>query len=257
MGFRERFDTSTMVRTLLSGRLAIGVGVGVAMAVAGLPLVVSIGTGAALYAALVGAALRRPRRTAARRLDPFTVGEPWRQYVQGAQRAARQVHDTVASTPSGPLRDRLESIVERLDHGLDEVERVARRGDEIDAAVRRLDPTALRSKLATLEQQRSSDAREPVETAETTEGLDDVSDELGAAIDSVRDQLETTERLKARSDDTARRLRLSQTRLDELTARAAEVSIGAGDTDIYEHDVDDLVIELEGLRLAIEETNRP
>ena len=36
--------------------------------------------------------------------------------------------------------------------------------------------------------------------------------------------------------------------------RATEVSIGAGDTDAYEHDVEDLVIELESLRQAVEET---
>ncbi len=74
---------------------------------------------------------------------------------------------------------------------------------------------------------------------------------------SIRSQIESTERLKAESAKTADRLRLTQTRLDELVTRAAEVAIGAGDTDAYEHDVDDLVIELEALRQAVEETNRP
>jgi hypothetical protein len=32
------------------------------------------------------------------------------------------------------------------------------------------------------------------------------------------------------------------------------VSIGTGDTDRFAHAVDDLVIELEGLRLAVQET---
>ena len=36
-------------------------------------------------------------------------------------------------------------------------------------------------------------------------------------------------------------------------ARAAEISIGTGDTDRFSHDVDDLVLELEGLRQAVRE----
>ena len=62
--------------------------------------------------------------------------------------------------------------------------------------------------------------------------------------------------MKEKSAQTAGKLRLTQTRLDELVARAAEVSVGSGDTDAYQHDVDDLVIELESLRLAVEETRR-
>jgi hypothetical protein len=37
-------------------------------------------------------------------------------------------------------------------------------------------------------------------------------------------------------------------------ARAAEVSIGASDTDAYATDVNDLVVEIEAMRLAVEET---
>ena len=218
------------------------------LALAGLPIAVSIGAGAGLYAASVVAAM--PRSSEPPRLDPFSVGEPWRQFVQGAQRAVTRVHETLESTPPGPLHDRITSIVVRLDHGLAEAYRVAQRGNELDSAVRRLDPTGLRSKLATLEGQRTVAA-----DAAVADAYD--ADELDEAIDSVRRQLDTVERLEEQSADTAQRLRLTQTRLDELSARAAEVSLGAGDTDDYAHDVDDLVIELEGLRLAIEETNRP
>ena len=76
-----------------------------------------------------------------------------------------------------------------------------------------------------------------------------------AAVESVESQLASAERLKALSASTADRLRLTQARLDELVARAAEVSVGSTDTAIYEHDVDNLVIELEGLRQAVAETN--
>ena len=101
----------------------------------------------------------------------------------------------------------------------------------------RIDPTRLRSRLETLRTQPGAGS--------------------GEAIASVESQLQSADRLKALSADTADKLRLSQARLDELVARAAEVSIGAVDTDRYAHDVDDLVLELEGLRQAVAETNRP
>jgi hypothetical protein len=174
-------------------------------------------------------------------LDPFSVGEPWRQFVHGAQRSASKLHDTVAAASDGPLKVRMETIVARLDSGLQETFRIARRGDEIDDTIRRLDPVALKSKLESLRQRNDVSPSPDVE----------------AAITSVENQLASTERLKLESTRTADTLRLAQTRCDELVSRAAEVSIGAGDTDAYEHDVDDLVVELESLRLAVEETNRP
>ncbi len=166
------------------------------------------------------------------RIDPFTVQEPWRQFVQGAQGSAIKLQETIDAAGDGPVKDRMQGVREKLEHGLDETWQIARRGHEIDQAVHRLDPTALRSKL---------------------ESLQDAAD-AGEAIVSVESQLESVNRLKEQSTRTSNRLRLTQTRLDELVARAAEVSIGAGDTDAYEHDVDDLVVELEGLRLAVEET---
>ncbi len=174
-------------------------------------------------------------------IDPFAVGEPWRQFVQGAQRAGQRLHATVACADDGPLKKRMSTVVDRLDDGLAETWAIARRGDQIDDAVRRLDPTSLRSQQSSLEERL---AIAP-------------SDDVDAALASVRSQIDSTERLKTESAKTADRLRLTQTRLDELVTRAAEVAIGAGDTDAYEHDVDDLVIELEALRQAVEETNRP
>ena len=64
----------------------------------------------------------------------------------------------------------------------------------------------------------------------------------------------SADRLKQLSASTADRLRLTQARLDELVSRSAEVSFGASDTDGFAHDVDDLVLEVEGLRLAVQET---
>ncbi|MDQ3468962.1 MAG: hypothetical protein M3487_04215 [Actinomycetota bacterium] len=141
------------------------------------------------------------------------------------------------ATSAGPLRDRLQGILDRLDGGLQEGWRIAKRGNEIDGMVRGLDPTRLRSRLDTLERQA---ATAPTEST-------------SAAIAAVESQLASADRLKALSASTADRLRLSQARLDELVSRAAEVSIGAGDTEHFAHDVDDLVLELEAMHLAVAE----
>ncbi|MEM8621733.1 MAG: hypothetical protein AAGF73_18660 [Actinomycetota bacterium] len=214
--------------------IPVGVGLAVAMLVAGLGWPVAVGAGVAIGGGLTAANLpRRPRRP---RIDPFAIGEPWRQHVQAAQRSATQLHRTVREMRDGPLRERMTSIADRLDDGLDETWRIARRGDELDAAVKRLDPTALASRLSTLEERRRT---EP-------------SVEVASALASVESQIEATARLKVRAGRTEDRLRLTQTRYDELVVRATEVTLGA-DTDDYAHAVDDLVVELEGMRLALDE----
>jgi hypothetical protein len=245
MALRDRFFTTTTARAILSWRVLLGFGVGI---VAGLlvgtvastwvAIALGLAAGASAYAVAVYRAM--PRSSARPRIDPFTLSEPWRQLVQGAQRAGTRLHATVSAAPPGPLRDRLVAIAAQLDTALAESWAIAKRGDELDHAVRRLDPTALRSKQATLE---AKHAATP-------------SDELDAAIASVRSQLESADRLKQLSARTADQLQLTQTRLDELVARAAEVSVGASDTDAYAHAVDDLVVELESLRLAVEETRQ-
>jgi hypothetical protein len=235
MAFRDRFWTPATARAILSWRILLGAAVGVAASLVGVPVVGAVIIGAAVYAGAVLLAMPRKTRTPA--IDPFTVGEPWRRFVQAGQRSRRAFLDTVRSTPPGPLHDRLRSIGERLDAGLSDGWAVAKRGDQIDAQIRKLDPTALRSRLATLQQQAATAP----------------SDNLAASIASVESQLKSVERLKALSATAADQLRLTQSRLDELCARAAEVSIGASDTDRLASDVDDLVLELEGLRQAVQE----
>ena len=236
MGFRDRFYTPTTAKALLSSRILLGVGVGVAIALAGLPIGVAIGVGVAVYVASVVAAM--PKGVPRANIDPFTLGEPWRQIMQQAQGSGRKLRATVATADSGPLKSTMQGIVDQLERGLGEAWAIARRGDEIDDAVRRLDPTSLRSKLATLQAQ-----------AEATP-----SPEHDAAVASVERQIASAERLKVQSAETAASLRLTQTQLDELVARASEVQVGAVDTAAYQREVDELVVKLEALHLAVEET---
>ena len=235
MAFRDRFWTPATARAILSWRILLGAVVGIVAGLLGLPIPLAVILGVVVYAGAV--ALAMPKDARPPQIDPFTLSEPWRRFVQNAQRSRRQFRTTVANTPPGPLHDRLADIAARLDAGLQEGWQVAKRGDEIDAAVSRLDPTRLRAQLGTLQAQAGA---EP-------------SENLTAAVNSVQSQLATADRLKALSASTADKLRLNAARLDELCARAAEVSVGSRDTDTFASDVDDLVLELESLHDAVQE----
>ena len=70
-------------------------------------------------------------------------------------------------------------------------------------------------------------------------------------------QIDSAQRIRAARNDTEQRLRLLNTRMGELVAQAAEVSVGADATDDLGSAVDDVVTQLQSLRLAIEDINNP
>lgn len=247
MGFSDQLTSPTGLRALLSWRGPVALGAAIVAVVAGLPWPAALGIGVALYGGLVAKSVvgADPSRvTASARPDPFTVGEPWRRFVQDAERAQRKLAGIVGGVKAGPIKDRLDDIAGRIGKAAAESYAIAQRGHAIDQAVHQIDPVRLRSRHATLLKQRDD---LPAEARDTGN--------IGAAIESVESQLASADRLKEQSAATADRLRLSQARLDELVARATEVALGTTDTETYEHDVDSLVTELEGLRLAIDETN--
>jgi hypothetical protein len=234
MSFRDRFFTPQTAKALLSWRILLAAVIGVVAALLGMEPATAVGLGLAVYAATVLAAM--PTGSMRSTIDPFALSEPWRRFVQSAQRSRNALHDTVRRASEGPLKARLTDIAGRLDDAIEESWAIAKQGDEIDDAIKRIDPVRLRSQLDTLRASGGGDAG-------------------AAAVESVESQLASAERLKALSASTATRLRLTGVRLDELVARAAEVSVGRTDSTTYEHDVDNLVIELEGLRQAVAETN--
>ena len=144
--------------------------------------------------------------------------------------------------PVGPLRERLQQLSGRLDEGIDESWRIARRGHELRRRDRqdRHDLGAARAGRAA----RSIGAAPAVAVG----GRDD-----RVALEA---QLASAQRLVALADRSRDRLRLLDARFDELVARTVEVSVGTGDTDVLGNDVDGLVSELESLRIAMEETDR-
>ncbi len=71
----------------------------------------------------------------------------------------------------------------------------------------------------------------------------------------MKAQLDSAQRIRTTRDSTDQQLRLLNTRIGELLAHAAEVSVGADTTSDLGSAVDDVVTQLESLRLAIEDVN--
>ena len=170
---------------------------------------------------------RRTRGIPQAEVDPFTLGEPWRRQVA----AQRRYRDIVRDVQPGPLRDRLSAIGGQVEQAVSECYAVGRDGEELDDALGRLDVASLDRQL-----QRASDE---------------------VARGSLTTQLAAAGRLRAARDDTDARLRLQVTRMGELVALAAEVSVGTDNTDVLGTGVTDVVTQLEGLRQALQEVQQP
>ena len=176
----------------------------------------------------------RPPRA---RIDPFAISEPWRRFVKDSLTARNRFDDARRTTRPGPLRDRLDDLRRPIDAGVEECWRVAQQAQVVSDARKRLDAPALRRRLASLE----ASGNEP-------------------AVAAVRAQLGSVERLDGVISDTTDRLEVLEARLTEAVARAIEVAALAGhDDDLVGlgSDVEDVVDELEALRLALTETSGP
>ena len=238
LSLRDRFFTPPVARALTSpsGILALGAGAGLGILTGG-GIIAAAVLGAVGYAVRV--ALAVPKAPEDARIDPFTVGEPWRHYVQDAIQAHNRFQAAVSDARPGPLRDRLAEIDDRVQTGVREVWRIARRGHDLVDARRRLDPRSIRHEL---------------EQAEAHLGDGPAA---AGTLEALRSQLATVERLERVIADADSQLRLLNARLDEAAARTIELSVRAesvSDLGGLGHDVDLMVEDMEALRLAIEET---
>ncbi len=236
--FRDRFFTPPVARAIMSPLAIVLAGAGLAVGVAtGLPLALAAGVGVAAWAGRVLAAV--PKGKPADQIDPYALSDPWRSYVLGAQAAQGRFDRTVKAVQSGPLRDRLNEVASRFEDASSECWRIARRGHDIDGALRNLDLAETARDLA---QARTLPATPTNQ----------------ATVASFEAQMASGKRMTDVSQDAQSRLRLLDARMDELVARVAELSVSAGD-DLggLDSDVDGLVTEMEALRQALEETNRP
>lgn len=242
--FRDRFFTPPVARAMTSPLGIVVLGAGAAagfLLTGGIPAAVGLGTAA--WAGRVAAAV--PRDPRPDRIDPFTLGEPWKRMVQDALQAQNRFAEAINSTRSGPLRDRMEAIGHRIATGVEEAWQVGRTGQTLVEARRRIDTAEAQRDLAEVETQ----------AAEQGSG-----GALERTVHSLKAQLASAERLDRTMADARDRLRLTNARLDEAVARAAELSVRAGEVDDLEglgDDVDALVADLEALRLGLEEVDRP
>jgi hypothetical protein len=242
LSLRDRFFTPPVARAITSpaGILALGAGAGLGILTGGGAIAAIIG-GLVAYAGRVGLAI--PRTPQDERIDPFTLAEPWRHYVQDALQAHNRFKEAVDGARSGPTQDRLRQIDERVSTGVREVWRIARRGHDLVDARARLDPDSIRREVAATE----ANASQPWASGSTLE----------RTMQALKAQLATVERLERVIADADSRLRLLNARLDEAAARTIELAVQAQDaSDLggLGDDVDQMVDEMEALRQAIEET---
>jgi hypothetical protein len=174
-----------------------------------------------------------------RSIDPFAVNEPWRRFVQDALRAQSHFAEAVAGAKAGPLRDRLLEIGRSLDGGVQTTWATAQQGQTLREARRRIDTNQVGRRLQSF--RASDDAN------------------AAKAVASLEAQLASAERLDRVTSEAESKLRLLQAQLEEAVARAAELSVRAGDIGALagvEDDITDVTDQMEALRLALEETSR-
>lgn len=240
--FSDRFFTPQVAQAIMSplGIVLFGVATAATL-LGGLPFAAAVGIGVVAWGARVFAAL--PRRERGPRVQAGALADPWRTYVSEAQNSKARFDRVITDMQAGPLRTRLGELASRLDDGIAESWRIARRGNDITNALAKLDTLQAQTELARL---RALIADRPT-------GMTDAE---AQTIQALEAQLQSADRLQTVAVDARDRLQLLDARFDELVARAVEVSVGAGDSNVLGHDVDALVNELEALRVALDETNQ-
>jgi hypothetical protein len=239
---RERILSRPVARAMTSPLGIVLAGAGAAAGIllgGGIPL--AVGLGAAAWAGRVAAAV--PRGPKAESINPFSLNDPWRRFVQDALSARDQFGSAVRSAPSGPMRERLQTIADRVEDGVEEAWRVARRGQQLAEARQRINTRQAEQELA-----------------EITTGVDPESPAVAGTRQAIEAQLASARRLEEVTVNAHDRLRLLNARLDEAVARAVELSVQSGDTgDIVGlgDDVDNLVTDLESLRQGLEAVSGP
>jgi hypothetical protein len=178
------------------------------------------------------------------RIDPFSLRDPWRSYVRAALQAQARFRHAVSGVAPGPLKDRLLTIGARLDQGVDEAGRVARRGQSLEDVRRQIDSTTAQNELAAIERTTGPEWGE--------------GSSIQRTADALRSQLASAERLDKVLNDTYGRLQLLDARLDEAVARSLELSVSADSPEELggvNTAVGEVLEEMEALRLALDEAN--
>jgi len=239
----DRFLNARTARAVTAPQAIVLGGLGTAVAiVAGLPIAAAAGIGALAWVARV--AIGMPRGPRAERIDPFTLPAPWRKSVHEALQAQRRFNDAVRKSDAGPLHDRLQEIGGRIDTGVRECWRVAQRGAALERGVKTLDVEGTKRDLVDVERELHGGAGDQ---------------RLEQTRDSLRSQLHAAQRMIDAVGDARTQLRLMDARLDEAVTKAVELTLRSGDVDVsgLGSDVESLVTDMEALRSALEDVDRP
>jgi hypothetical protein len=167
------------------------------------------------------------------RIDPFALREPWRFFVRDALSARQRFADAVADADDGPLRERLLEIEDQMAHALTTTWDVAKRGQQLTDARRRIDLAAIERTIE------GSPAGDPRHTAALA-------------------QRESHARLAARENEAKDRLEILDAQLDETIVRASELATRTGGTieiEALAEQVSGMVDALDGLRIALDEVD--
>ena len=233
MSLRDRLLTRPVAEAMMSPTAIVLTGVGAAAAI-----LVGLGPIGAVLGGVLGwvgkVATSVPKGPTRPAIRPDQLGQPWRQFVGEAVSAEQRFGRAVEKTRSGPLRDRLDGIGERVRHSVDECWGIAQRAQELTEARAGIDAETVSRDLLAAERSGASDAE----------------------IEALQSQLSTAQRLDRVIEDAYGKLRLLDARLDDAVARAIELSVQASDVADFEgldSQVGDVVMELEALRAALDE----
>jgi hypothetical protein len=250
---RDRFFTRQVARAITSPLgILLGGAVAAVTIVAGVPLVAALPLGVAAWAGKVALSIPRDRRE---RIDPFTLQEPWRRYVQEALQARNRIDEAVGRTRPGPLRDHLAEIAGRMRTGVEECWLIAKRGQTLVEARRGIDVADVDRQLAEIADAQEAGAQAAGAGADAASPPDPA---LARVAESLQAQRATAVRLDRVIGQAHSELRMLDARLDEAVARTLELSAHASADASVEGlgtDVDALVTEMESLRQALEETS--
>jgi hypothetical protein len=184
--------------------------------------------------------------TVSAQIDPFTLQEPWRRFVQAAQSSRRRIDDVVANRADGPTRDRLSDTVRQVDDIVARIWEAAQEGHALSGASRLANLPSLERRLSQTE-------------LELAEAVEDRKAPIESSLISLRGSVDAAKRLSGERDAAIDRLREMNERLDELVVRGIEVSVtnvSPTDADSLRADLDAMVVDLEGLRQGLAETKR-
>lgn len=251
LSFRDRFFSPPVARALTSpsGILALGAGVAVGILATiftggvAAPIVGGIVGGALGYGTRVAVAI--PRNGSTPNIDPFGVDEPWRHAVRDAINARNRYREAVRHFQAGPLRDSMQSTSDRLDEAVEECWKVAKQGQLVSDARKRIDDREIAWELQQAAAQIPQGGQATPVQAQR--------------IASLRAQAASSQRMDDLVSTTYDQLQLLNARLDEAVTQAIELSVSSGDGGIQSvtSTVDGIVDGLSSLRQAMTSMDDP